>query len=117
MDLATLKTPTPIACRSARQIHACYRTQVQQILQRYDGIVSDRRPGRANQIPGNIVAITGQVTACEILRVMGLGAKPSLGGVVIMGTAVNDRVALIIVRKEAIFRIAVEGELQDAHAG
>src|SRR6185437_13004936 len=65
------KTPAPVARWSAWVIHSCLIAEAEYILQGRDGIVGDRRPCHADQIPRRIAVGTRRVTAEETKFIVG----------------------------------------------
>src|SRR5882762_4081852 len=63
VELRRLETPGPVALRLAGKVHTRFRAEIQDVLHRRNCTVRHRCPGYANQVPGGVAAIAGQVAA------------------------------------------------------
>src|SRR5262249_21764424 len=124
-ESARRESPGPIAVRLPRCIHAAASVEPEDVLYGSDGEVSDGHLNRADEVPVDLRAVDPEIPEA-VLPLPAFGVtrgfaravlEPSEDSVVVVGPGARDDVAGILVGQMHVVRLAVEGELKDAHAG
>ncbi len=113
------EAPGPVALRRARCVHALRAIQTQHVLQGEQGDVGHAGAGGADQRPGDVAAVAGEVFAQMVAHRFRRSRPPALRGVVVVGAGIDHGVVGVVVRQVGVVAAIVlpPGEVQDAHAG